>query len=50
MSILEIICGEIIKIGDGFSLEDLSDLLFRANVLGYKSKVFAKYVFDRYKN
>lgn len=38
----------IVKIGDGFKLEELSQLLFKTTVMGHRSRVFSKYVFQRY--
>lgn len=48
LNILEMVSTAIVKIGNGFKLEELSQLLYRITVMGHKSKVFSKYVFQRY--
>jgi hypothetical protein len=38
----------IVKMGGGFKLEEITQLLFRTTVMGHRSKIFCKYVFERY--
>ena len=47
-NIMEMIATSIVKMGEGFKLEELTELYLRTTLLGHRSKIFSKYVFERY--
>lgn len=45
---IEIISTEFVKKGKGFDLETLSKGFFKISLLGHRSKILAKYVFEEF--
>jgi hypothetical protein len=43
------IATSVVKMGMGYKLEELAHVLLKTTILGYRSKVLSRYLFERYR-